>query len=214
MRLELAERLRCPNDHAPTPLVVVAREKRDRELLGGFAGCPVCRLEARIEAGHVCFPAILHEDMAESSSIVGPWWSAELERTIALLGLAEPGGAVLLTGRYAALAQGITATVDTAVVVMGAAEIPVASDLVAGVTGSLSVVPFTDGTFRAAAVDAWSPPGFIADAARTVVARGRVLVPASHPPPPGLKELARDEREWVAERSAVGAVVELKRSGR
>lgn len=211
MRLELAERLRCPDEHVPTPLVVVAREKRDREIVGGFAGCPVCHLEARFAAGHVRFEETLSEFMAQGSSIVGPWWEADLDRTIALLGLAEPGGAVLLTGRYAALGEALSIKADVAVVVMSRVVLPVASERIAAVTGDLPVVPFTDATFRAAAVDAWSPSGFIADAARTVAVGGRVLVPVSAWLPAGLEELARDDREWVAARESSGAIVELKR---
>lgn len=212
MRLELAERLRCPNPHAPTPLVVVARAKREFELLRGFAGCPVCHLEARFEDGHLRFAPELGDGlMAEESSIVGPWWEAELDRTIALLGLAEPGGAVLLTGRYAPLAEQIAAAVDTSVVVMGVRQLPAATDRVAGVEHALSGVPFTDGTFRAAAVDAWSTTAFLHDAVRTIAPKGRMLVPVLRTVPPGLKELARDEQEWVAERETTGAIVELSR---
>lgn len=211
MRLNLAERLRCPNEHVPTPLVVVAREKRDHEIVGGFAGCPVCHLEARFEAGHVRFAESRSDIMAQESSIVGPWWEAERDRTIALLGLADPGGAVLLTGRYAALGEALSVTADVAVVVMSRVVLPVASDRIAALTGDLSVVPFTDGTFRAAAVDAWSPAGFVADAVRTVAVGGRVLVPVSTWLPAGLRELARDDQEWVAARESTGAIVELKR---
>ncbi len=212
MRLDLAERLRCPNPHVPTPMVVVARAKREFELMTGFAGCPVCHLEARFEDGHLRFaPKIGDGLLAEESVIVGPWWEAELERTIALLGLAEPGGAVLLTGRYARLAEMLAAAVDTSVVVMGVRELPLATDRVAGVEQSLSGVPFTDGTFRAAAVCAHSTTAFMHDAVRTVAPKGRLLVPVNRTMPPGLKELARDEQESVSEREVAGAMVELGR---
>lgn len=213
MRLDLVERLRCPHGHAPTPLIVVASRKRERELLEGVAGCPVCRREARIGAGHVRFEAEDDGHMAEESTVAGPGWAAELERTVALLGLAEPGGAVLLTGRYAPLADALAAAVDTAVVVMGAARLPGATERIAAVTGDLRSLPFTDGTFRAAAVDAWAPSALLADAPRAVAAGGRLLAPAEAAVPPGLKELARDDREWVAAREGTGAIVELRRRG-
>lgn len=212
MHLALTERLRCPYGHAPTPLIVVATRKRERELLEGVTGCPVCYREARIEAGHLRFAeAETAGVMAEESSLVGPWWAAELERTVALLGLAEPGGAVLLTGRYAPLADQLAAAVDTAVVVMNAVELPGATDRVAAVTGDTPTLPFTDGTFRAAAVDAWARSTVFADAPRTVTVGGRLLAPAARGVPAGLKELARDDREWVAAREGRGALVELSR---
>ena len=45
-------------------------------------------------------------------------WMPTLDRLIALLGLAEPGGSVLLTGRYARLATDLARATDVAVVVM------------------------------------------------------------------------------------------------
>jgi len=207
MRLELAERLRCPNAHLPTPLVVVSREQRDRDLREGFAGCPVCRLEARITAGHVRF-----EGDASAPAFAARGAAPELERVIALLGLAEPGGAVLLTGRYAALAEPLATLTEATVVVMHA-DAPSASDQVAAVLGALTRVPFTDATFRGAALDDGMPQALVEDAVRTVVSQGRVLAAGTLPLPGGLKELARDDQEWVAARVSVGTVVELKRRG-
>ncbi|MCC6782223.1 MAG: hypothetical protein IT457_05235 [Planctomycetes bacterium] len=205
MRLELAERLRCPNPHAPTPLVVVSRRKRDRELLEGFAGCPVCRLEARITAGHVQF-----EGTASAPAFAPTGAAPELERVIALLGLSEPGGAVMLTGRYAALAEPLAMLTEAAVVVMHA-ETGSASDGVSAVLGALSRVPFTDATFRGAALDDGTPRAIVEDAVRTVAPEGRVLASVALTMPAGLKELARDDHEWVAARVSVDPVVELRR---
>jgi hypothetical protein len=205
MRLELTERLRCPSTHPPTPLVVVAREKRDRDLREGYAGCPVCRLEARITAGHLQF-----EGVASAPALAPTGATPELERVIALLGLSEPGGAVLLTGRYAALAESLAALTEAAVVVMHAGT-PRASDQVSAVLGALGSVPFTDGTFRGAALDDTTPVAIAADAVRTVALRGRVLAAAALPMPTGLKQLARDDREWVAARELTEAVVALRR---
>lgn len=210
MRLDLAERLRCPYGHAPTPLVVVARETRDRDLREGFVGCPVCRREARIIAGHVRF-----DGLASAPECAATGAAPELERVIALLGLAEPEGAVLLTGRYAALAGALAAATGVSVIVMHS-DAARASDGesgadVAAVHGSPAVVPFTDATFRGVALEAGLTPAFVVDAVRATAIGGRVLADISVAPPPGLKELARDDTEWVAAREAVGAIVELKR---
>jgi hypothetical protein len=43
---------------------------------------------------------------------------------------------------------------------------------------------------------------------------GRVVAAASVRAPLGLKELARDDREWVAAREVTGAMVELGRGRR
>lgn len=206
MRLELAERLRCPNPHAPTPLIVVSRRKRERELLEGFAGCPVCHLEVPIIEGHVRFSGSAPSSAAPEAST-----APELDRLIALLGLGEPGGAVLLTGRYALIAEALAESTGVSIVLMHAAKVWPASELVSAVLGAPSRVPFTDVTFRGAALDDATPIALAADAVRAVAMGGRVVGAASLAVPVGLRELARDDHEWVAAREAVGSIVELKR---
>jgi hypothetical protein len=209
MRLELAERLRCPSAHMPTPLIVVAQRSADRELISAILGCPVCRLEARIVDGDVRFD--LTSDgatgAAASEETIGE--APELERVVALLGLSEPGSTVLLTGRYAMLAGPLAALADASVVVMTGPASPASG--VSAVHGSTDMVPFSDGTFRAVALDSGLPSAFVADAVRATAIGGRVLGAAAVPAPTGLKELARDDTEWVAARESGGAIVELKR---
>lgn len=216
MRLELAERLRCPAAHAPTPLIVVAERTVDRELITALLGCPVCRLEARIVGGDVRFDLPADRPAAAGMSAdvhPHPQPVADLERVVALLGLSEPGGAVLLTGRYATLAQALSALTEVSVVIMhgSAVSAVVEGTAVASVHGSPSSVPYTDGTFRGVALDSGLSPAFGADAVRATSVGGRVLATASVVAPSGLKELARDDTEWVAARESSGAIVELKR---
>jgi hypothetical protein len=107
--------------------------------------------------------------------------------------------------------------VDVSVVLMHAADADadagarVAEPAVAAVHGVPGSVPFTDDTFRAVALDADLPVSFVADAVRATATGGRVLARAGVAAPPGLKELARDDTEWVAARESGGAMVELKR---
>ncbi len=215
MRLDLADRLRCPRAHAPSPLVVVARQVDGRELLSGFAGCPVCHVEARIEGGVIRFPG-------EPSGAAGVVSDAlvtddDLTRLAALMGLDEPGGTVLLAGSYARFAPRLAADLEVTVVVTGAP--PVAAG--AGQPGVCVVelpepaVPFSDHTFRAAALDAPGDPdanALITDALRTVAIGGRILGRATMPLPADVKELARDDREWVGEREQPATRVTLGRA--
>lgn len=205
--------MRCPRAHAPTPLVVVARRTAERELLAGFAGCPLCRLEARIEEGDVHFP---DAPVSASGNPVGTDGTdaegARLERLVALLGLAEPGGAVLLTGHYAALAPGLAAALDVVVVTLDAAP-PVRAPGVATVWYGQDAVPFSDATFRAAALDAALPLPRVLDAIRTVAVGGRVLGALPLERPAVVRELARDATEWVGEREpGPTTVVPLRRA--
>lgn len=205
MRLDLSERLVCPHPHESSPLVVVAQRVDGRELLEGFAGCPVCRLEARIVGGDVRF-ALTGRVSSPDASLTLAASPERIDRTLALLGLAEPGGAVLVSGRYAPLAAALAARGGTAMIVAeGASPVP-RLDGVAAFDGAGAIVPFAAQTFRAAALD---PP--LADAVRTLAAAGRLLAPSAHPLPSGLRELARDDEEWVAERELV-VPVELRRA--
>jgi hypothetical protein len=200
LRLDLAERLRCPAAHEATPLVVVAKRVVDRELVVGFAGCPVCQLEARVVDG------VVHFDAPFAITIAGDGRSAEggaataddaaLERTAALLNLAEPGGAVLLAGRYGELARALRERFDVTTAV---------------ITGS-GPVPFTDQTFRAAAVDAGEDSEMAADAARTVSIGGRFLLPATRRLPPAVHLLAEDDHEKVGERESASPIIPLGRA--
>ncbi len=223
MRLELAERLRCPAPHAPTPLIVVAQRTVGRDLLEALLGCPVCRLEARIVDGDVRFDAAVPSEAAAgvaatataSPPRIGP--VPELERVVALLGLSEPDGAVLLTGRYAALGVPLATLTGVHVIVMhadaDASPDATVEATTAAVHGCPAAAPFSDATFRGAALDSGLPAPFITDAVRATAIGGRVLAVAGVAAPGGLKELARDDREWVAARESTGAIVELKRRG-
>lgn len=172
----------------------------DRELIDGAAGCPVCQLEARVAGGVVRFAASFgitlsgdplapaHESVPDEATVL---------RTGALLALAEPGGAVLLTGHYARLAAALRERFGVTTVV---AVTP-------------GAVPFTDQTFRAAALDAdVAGSAALDDAVRTVAVGGRVLLPAGRALPPGLRVLAADERETIAEREAPATVISLGRA--
>jgi len=202
MRLDLAERLRCPNAHAPTQLIVVAQESDGRELVRGFAGCPECHLEARIVAGAVRFPGFEEPSARVSTPHPAPH---ALDRLRAQLNLAEDGGAVLLMGRYAPFGMALAAAMDIGVVTMMAPR--------ATVRLFEPVVPFTDHTFRAVAMDMSVEPSVAADAVRTVVPGGRVLGANPLVMPALVRELARDTVEWVGERDAgPGGVVTIRRA--
>ena len=221
MRLDLAERLRCPRAHTATPLVVVTTAVVERDLRRGFAGCPVCQLEARIVDGDVVFSEARVESTTEVAQTTNAddTWTPTLDRLIALLGLAEPGGSVLLTGRYARLADDVARATDVAVVVMWSTDGIVANEHVATVRGLRAAAPFGDATFRGAALDldASGPAttdersAFAADVVRSVAVAGRVVATAALERPDGLKELARDASEWVAERQLISAPVALRR---
>ena len=215
MRLDLAERLRCPRAHAPTPLVVVASEVVERELRRGVAGCMTCRYEARFEAGDliaadaVSFAGSHAESPATATASDG----AATERLATLLGLGDPEGAVLLFGAHATHAHALSALTRVVAIVDGVPARATVEDPVAGLVGFGDAVPFSDGTFRGAAVSAGISTSRLAEVVRVTRVGGRVVGPVAIAVPPGLEELARDRQEWVAEVAAARTIVGLSRGG-
>lgn len=217
MRLDLAERLRCPRSHAPTPLVVVASETVGRDLRRGVAGCVVCRYEARVEDGDLLAEGSGAPPRAaadEAGDGAGDGADPErIRRLVALLGLAEPGGAVLLLGDAAALATGLADAAGVAVVTDRPGRHRGGAHPVSAMLGFGDAVPFAEGTFRGAAIGAGVTTARIAAVLAAMVPGVRVVGDASLPVPHGLRELARDQREWVAEVQRVTGVVGITRRG-
>jgi hypothetical protein len=188
--------------------VVIASQVVERELLRGVAGCPECRFEARFEGGDLSRGAI---DAAATASVSARADAESLDRLIALLGLAEPGGAVLLTSEYAALAPALAQRCEVAVITDQVRQPRGLEDPVAAILGFGDSIPFSDGTFRGAALGATTTVAWANDAVRCTARGGRVVGAAGLDVPGGARELARDGKEWVAEVDARATVVELKR---
>jgi hypothetical protein len=124
-------------------------------------------------------------------------------RAAALLGLTEPGGMVVLAGAWAACADELLGMIDGVQVL--------ALDFAMGTEsgGALSlalitdVMPLAAGCARGIALDLEHSTGsLLGGAAAALAPGGRLIAPASAPMPPMLRELARDERHWVAAKSS------------
>jgi hypothetical protein len=205
--LTLVDSLRCPVGHAETALVLSAESWSGSRVATGLLGCPTCHARYPIAGGVVDF----------TGGTAGPQPPDELLpsqpiRLAAQLGLAEPGGIVLLTGRYASLADELRELVEvTCLVADVAREVP-ATAVTFRLTG---VLPLRDATLRAAAIDApRTSPGFLAEVTRCVAGRGRVVAPAGTPVPTGVRLVARDSLEWVVEVEGAQPVIPLRRAPR
>lgn len=216
MRLELAERLVCPAAHERTPLIVVAQETRDRDLLRGVAGCMRCTREGQLREGSLEFsrdamPASRMADVpASPSSSAGALDDDLLFRLVALLGLGDPALPLLLGPSYADAADALVSRHDAIVAVLEAAG--PSGPGVGKVRGAGDAVPFADGTFHAAALDGRLTDAARADAVRCVRVGGRVMASADLPVPPRVRELARDAQHWVGEVEPPALVVPLRRA--
>lgn len=173
-------------------------------LIEAELACPVCGAEFRVIDGTAHFDAA-------SAEIGGD--TPDATRTAALLGLTEGALPVLLTGRYAGAGASLGELVPLPQVWLN----PPAGIPAPPVPCSALVVrerlPLGVETVAAAAVDAaHAAPDMLESIVRAVRLGGRVLAPATVPMPAGLKELARDDAEWVAEVTVrASGLVELRR---
>lgn len=147
-------------------------------------------------------PEAGHPDARESEAL----------RTAALLDLREPHGHVLLAGDAARVSDALH--VSTAVSVLA---VNVTSAIGAGHSVIHTATPLRlgVGTLRGARVDlAHATPGWLDVLVAAITRGGRLAAPAQVPVPVGVEELARDDREWVAEvRAAASGLVPLRRGG-
>ncbi len=203
MFVELIDRLRCPVEHADTWLVAAASRVEHRHLVEATLGCPECGAEFEVRDGEVWFG-----DRVKRMPM--PTSEDEAMRAAALLKL-EERGLYLLDGGWGSLAGALQAILDVDLLLVD----PASGDAGAAGQGILRGVgdrwPLAASSLHGIALDGASVAR-TADALRVLRALGRLVAPASAALPPGARELARDERHWVAEK--VGDVVPLGRARR
>ena len=181
-----------------------------RDVLEGVLGCPTCAARYPIRAGVADF-----RDASEATppSASQPPATEEVVRLAALLGLTEPGGVVVLVGMCAEMASDLLDLVDGVQVVALNGPPSVASGGGISPVRAGPVLPLARGRVRAFALDEMNVlPSTLDQAAAALVSGGRLLAPARAPVPDGVRELARDARQWVATReNSAGPVLQLSR---
>ncbi|MGZ8493862.1 MAG: hypothetical protein ACXWZS_16790 [Gemmatirosa sp.] len=212
MFLDLVDALRCPCPHEATWLVAAALETRARCLVRGTLGCPICQAEFAIEQGVAHFDA--GDVVAMRDAALHRDAPAELAmRLAALLDLAEPGGIVAVGGAWEPALDPLLDVVSVRALVVE----PVAAWVPREPFGALRGrgLPIAAGGLRGVALDAHTAtPERLAAAVRALRPRGRLVAPVHVPVPDGVRELARDDRDWVAERDAsmVSPPIALRRA--
>jgi hypothetical protein len=210
---ELIESLRCVREHAPAQLVAVAEQVIDRHIRRGSLGCPTCLADYPVADGVADFRL-----GSEGPALPPPKGRVEEELAIragALLGLAEPGGLVLLAGAWTQCAPELVALLEPVKVLAIDAAPGMAEGVGLSLARTAGVIPLRAASARGIALDAaHATPGYLESAAAAVAPNGRLVAPISVAVPTGFTELARDAREWVAERITAPTVVPLSRAPR
>lgn len=223
MHVDLVESLRCPRGHADGWLVASADLVSQRRIVRGTLGCPQCGAEWPIIEGEVAFDTDtdtdtdlgageLHEAALREPELREVALRTASLRTAALLDLQDARGAIALAGEAARLADAIAEL--TGVLVLAVNAPPGVARSHSRLRASQSL-PLGVGTMRGVHLDVrHAADEWLAGAVRAVEQGGRIVAPASTPLSEELRELARDELEWVAEvRVAASGLVPLRRGG-
>ncbi len=104
MFIELADVLRCPQDHPEAYVVLTPEVMSERNVVTGIVGCPICRREYEIADGIVAFGEAPHSDPTEAVP--------EPAAVHALLGLSTPGGYAMLIGSATRLADALVDVIE------------------------------------------------------------------------------------------------------
>jgi uncharacterized protein YbaR (Trm112 family) len=203
--LALVDVLRCPMSHDESSLVLSVVTWKDGQVQHGALGCPLC---------HARFPIVESEtDFTPGRETVRHLdrdGTVDPVRLAAQLSLTEPGGILLLTGRYAAAAGALADLAGVTCVV--AAPVP---ESARGVRVRVSDrLPLAPGALRGTAVDSIHVSfALLSSAVACTRPGGRIVAPAFADVPRGASLLARDDREWVAEVGDREWPVSLHRAG-
>jgi hypothetical protein len=202
--VELIDRLRCPHLHTDTWLVAAASRSANRHLIDATLGCPECDAEYDVRNGEVWFgegePQVDAEPMHEDDAM----------RAAALL-KCEERGLYVLDGAWGALAAALQQIVDVDLLLTDPPSVP--SARAAAGQGTLRGIgdrwPLAAACVHGMAL-AHATAARTADALRVLRPGGRLVAPVGTPLPAGARELARDDRHWVAEKAA--DVITLRRA--
>jgi uncharacterized protein YbaR (Trm112 family) len=202
MFIELVDALRCPIAHEESWLVVSATSLEARHIREGLLGCPICHAEYPVRDGIADLrKAGEIGDTAAASPRSELASMPPAEHLAAMMNLADPLGFAVLSGRWGERAEELLDLVDGPpfLLVDPPSRVLMRPGL-SGIRAGLPL-PLATGAARAVAVDSIESARLTSAADATRVG-GRIVAPVGAPLPAGLRELARDDAVWVAEREA------------
>ena len=211
MFIELVDALRCPAEHEESHLIASAIRMASRHILDGELGCPVCHARYPIVDGEARFTSS-QPNSRRADAAVATFHEDGL-RCAALLGLDGPGGFAILDGDAARFADAVAAIVGDVPLMLLNPPAGISAAPGVSVVRTGAVLPLAAETARAAATGG-ADERTLAELARVLRDGGRLVAPASAGLPAGVRQLARDERDWVGEKHAPPSIVSIGRGSR
>jgi hypothetical protein len=191
-------------------------------MVAGVLGCPICQVEHEVRGGVLHWAAAASAGAASDFDANGaapfaapmlPVDSNEIARVGALLGFGEATAPFVLTGQAADTATGLLGIADAALVLLDPPDdTPAAFTTV--IRGAPKVPLAARSTRGVLLEGGWARTAQALAVVETLVDGGRLVAPVSVAVPAGVRELARDARQWVAERVGGGVPIPLRRATR
>ncbi|GAC1696323.1 MAG: hypothetical protein NVS9B3_14330 [Gemmatimonadaceae bacterium] len=201
MCIEIIDVLRCVNPHADDWLVAVIERADGRDIRDGRLGCPVCGASYPIVDGIASFDA-----SSDSLHIAGPTrrdpgFEEDLGlRLSALLALHDPRGMAILTGDAALAAFAVSRLTGVHVVAVDA-SVPHHADIGVSAIRTGAILPFATASARGIVLGTGlASQAVLEQATRILQPGGRLVAPAASDLPAGVRKIACDTTQWVAER--------------
>jgi hypothetical protein len=195
LHIELAEYLRCPADHDEQSYCVVVPDVMDgRDVRSGFVGCPICKREYPIVDGEARFGSDERVDATTSAALQIP--AADMMQ--ALLGIAGPGGYVVLVGSAAQMAQQLADLMSGIHMIAVNPPPGVRSSPTVSVLRSDVRIPLNCAVARGIVLGAeCAPSPWLDDAVRVVLRGLRMIVLREDVTVAGAAMMVREQGLWV-----------------
>jgi len=197
--LALLDILRCPAPHDESALIARVDAGEGGHMRDGVLGCPVCHREYAVRGGVVYWADAPREETrnaprAEREAL--PQAEDGL-RLAALLAVNEARRPIVLAGARAAHASQVGSFTEAHLVLVNpsGSVVPTGTSVFEGCL----TLPFAGQSVAAVALDA-EHDRLLASAVAAMMPGARAVCPSRTPLPAGLRELTRDDADWVAER--------------
>lgn len=190
MFIELTDHLRCPAPHDEGYLVLLPDEVRQRSVRSGTLGCPACGRILQVRDGVL--------DLGDGPAPAAGEVALDGEALTVLLGIAGPGGFVVLVGAAGARwAEVMRALPGVTVVAVNPPRDVAAAAALSVVRGGM--LPLKRSSMRGVVLGgaAGADPHWVAEAARVVLPGLRVVGEGPPPDLPGLDVAGEAGGWWV-----------------